>query len=58
MSQLDAVIKLVSVVYKDNFVSVFQFYTVSDAPKSSVVAKKFPSYNPDIKSDQQKKEEV
>ena len=31
---------------------------VSEAPKETVVAKKFPSYNPDIKTDQQKKEEV
>lgn len=34
------------------------FIAVSEAPKPTVAAKKFPSYNPDVKSDQQKKEEV
>ena len=33
-------------------------FSVSEAPKAAVAAKKFPSYNPDIKSDEQKKEEV
>ena len=31
---------------------------VSEAPKVAVATKKFPSYNPDVKSDEQKKEEV
>ena len=31
---------------------------MSEAPKAAVAPKKFPSYNPDIKSDEQKKEEV
>ena len=31
---------------------------VSEAPKATVAAKKFPSYNPDVKTDLQKKEEV
>lgn len=39
-------------------VILFNFCTVSEAPKASVAAKKFPSYNPDVKTDQQKKEEV
>ena len=33
-------------------------FPVSEAPKAASTAKKFPSYNPDIKTDEQKKEEV
>lgn len=31
---------------------------VSEAPKVAPVAKKFPSYNPHFKTDEEKKEEV
>ena len=34
------------------------YVVVSDAPKEAPAAKKFTSFNPDYKSDQQKKEEV
>lgn len=36
----------------------FNNHEVSDAPKEAPAAKKFASYNPEYKSDEQKKEEV
>lgn len=37
---------------------IFIIIEVSDAPKEAPAAKKFTSYNPEYKSDEQKKEEV
>jgi len=43
----------------DHFVSLFLLLlSVSEAPRAAPAAKKFPSYNPQYKTDEEKKEEV
>ena len=37
---------------------ILSLLLVSEAPKVAPVAKKFPSYNPHFKTDEEKKEEV
>ena len=37
---------------------IISLLPVSEAPKVAPVAKKFPSYNPHFKTDEEKKEEV
>jgi len=39
-------------------VDIISLLPVSEAPKVAPVAKKFPSYNPHFKTDEEKKEEV
>ena len=39
-------------------INVFQLLAVSEAPKAAPAPKKYQSYNPDFKTDEEKKEEV